>query len=61
MKALRPYNHNHICYEDIVEPQLWPGWSIVELGWTSFCKSDLESTTVPSIPVQKHRDGHRAD
>lgn len=42
MKALRLYGHNDNRYEEVAEPQLRPGWSIIELGWTSICKSDIK-------------------
>lgn len=42
MKALRLYGHEDIRYEEAEEPRPPAGWSLIEVCWTSICKSDIK-------------------
>jgi (R,R)-butanediol dehydrogenase / meso-butanediol dehydrogenase / diacetyl reductase len=47
MKALRFHGHRDIRLEEVEEPRLRPGWSIVEVGWASICASDVKEYLGP--------------
>src|SRR5262249_55056281 len=49
MKALRLHGHRDLRLDDVDEPQLQPGWSIVEVGWTSICASDVKEYLGPLV------------
>jgi len=49
MKALRLHGHRDIRLDDVEEPRLLPGWSIVEVGWTSICASDVKEYLGPLV------------
>jgi (R,R)-butanediol dehydrogenase / meso-butanediol dehydrogenase / diacetyl reductase len=42
MKALQLYGHMDIRYEDVEQPRVQPGWSLLEVTKTSICKSDIK-------------------
>ena len=47
MKALRFHGHKDIRLEDVEEPKMLPGWSIVEVDWASICASDVKEYLGP--------------
>jgi (R,R)-butanediol dehydrogenase/meso-butanediol dehydrogenase/diacetyl reductase len=42
MKALRLYGHEDIRLEDVEEPEVKPGWALLEVLRSSICKSDIK-------------------
>ncbi len=49
MKALRFHGHRDLRLDDVEEPQLLPGWSIVEVDWASICASDVKEYLGPLV------------
>jgi (R,R)-butanediol dehydrogenase/meso-butanediol dehydrogenase/diacetyl reductase len=47
MKAVRFHGHKDIRLEDVEEPKMLPGWSIVEVDWASICASDVKEYLGP--------------
>lgn len=47
MKALRLHGHKDIRLEDVEEPQLKPGWSLIEVEWGAICASDVKEYLGP--------------
>ncbi len=47
MKALRLHGHRDIRLDDVEEPQLQPGWSVIEVAWASICQSDIKEYLGP--------------
>jgi (R,R)-butanediol dehydrogenase/meso-butanediol dehydrogenase/diacetyl reductase len=47
MKALRFHGHRDLRFDDIPEPAIQPGWSIVEVDWASLCFSDVKEYLGP--------------
>jgi (R,R)-butanediol dehydrogenase/meso-butanediol dehydrogenase/diacetyl reductase len=47
MKALRFHGHMDLRLEDVEEPKMLPGWSIVEVEWASICASDVKEYLGP--------------
>jgi (R,R)-butanediol dehydrogenase/meso-butanediol dehydrogenase/diacetyl reductase len=47
MKALRFHGHRDLRFDDIPEPEIKPGWSIVEVDWASLCYSDVKEYLGP--------------
>lgn len=47
MRALRFHGHKDIRLEDVEEPKISPGWSIVEVDWASICASDVKEYLGP--------------
>lgn len=47
MKALRFHGHKDLRLEDVEEPEMKPGWSIVEVDWASICASDVKEYLGP--------------
>lgn len=48
MKALRFYGHRDVRLEEIEEPTVQPGWTLVEVEWASICGSDLKQYLGPA-------------
>jgi (R,R)-butanediol dehydrogenase/meso-butanediol dehydrogenase/diacetyl reductase len=48
MKALRFYGHRDVRLEEIVEPTLRRGWSLVDVEWASICGSDVKEYLGPA-------------
>lgn len=42
MKALQFHGHDDIRLDDVPEPEVRPGWSVIEVGWASICRSDIK-------------------
>jgi (R,R)-butanediol dehydrogenase/meso-butanediol dehydrogenase/diacetyl reductase len=47
MKALQLHGHRDLRLDNVDEPQLLPGWSIIEVGWSSICGSDVKEYLGP--------------
>ena len=47
MKALRFHGHKDIRLDDVEEPELQPGWSIIAVDWASICRSDIKEYLGP--------------
>ena len=53
MKATLLYGHKDVRVEDWPEPVAPPGWSVVEVGWSSICHSDIKEYLGPYY-VMRH-------
>ena len=47
MKALRFHGHKDIRIDDVDEPKLQPGWSVIAVDWASICRSDIKEYLGP--------------
>jgi (R,R)-butanediol dehydrogenase/meso-butanediol dehydrogenase/diacetyl reductase len=47
MKALRLHGHRDVRLEDVEEPTVQPGWSLIEVAWASICQSDIKEYLGP--------------
>lgn len=47
MKALQFHGHKDIRLDDVPEPSVQPGWSVIEVDWASICRSDIKEYLGP--------------